>query len=64
LGLPGVVGVRLPADPGGYAARLYDALHELDDASLDAIVVELPPARDEWLAVRDRLRRGASPQVR
>jgi L-threonylcarbamoyladenylate synthase len=64
LGLPGVVGVRLPADPGGYAARLYDALHELDDAGLDAIVVEMPPPGDEWLAVRDRLRRGAAPRGR
>ncbi len=60
LGLAGVVGVRLPADPAGYAARLYEALHELDDAGLDAIVVEMPPAGDEWLAIRDRLRRGAT----
>jgi L-threonylcarbamoyladenylate synthase len=57
---PGVTVVRLPTDPAGYAARLYDVLHELDDAGRDVIVVELPPASDEWLAVRDRLRRAAS----
>jgi L-threonylcarbamoyladenylate synthase len=56
--LPGAVVRQLPKDPAGYAAKLYDTLHELDGSDLDAIVVELPPATDEWLAVRDRLRRG------
>jgi L-threonylcarbamoyladenylate synthase len=60
LHLPGVVQVRMPTDPAGYAGRLYDVLHELDDAGLAGIVVELPPATDEWLAVRDRLQRGAT----
>jgi hypothetical protein len=27
---------------------------------LDAIVVEMPPDEEEWLAVRDRLRRAAA----
>jgi L-threonylcarbamoyladenylate synthase len=58
--VPGVVIAQLPMDPAGYATRLYQALHELDDAKLDAIVVDLPPATEEWLAVRDRLRRGAA----
>jgi L-threonylcarbamoyladenylate synthase len=57
---PGVVVALLPTDVAGYAARLYDLLHELDSARFDAIVVELPPATDEWLAIRDRLRRGAA----
>jgi L-threonylcarbamoyladenylate synthase len=60
LGLRGAVGIPIPKDPAGYAARLYDVLHELDTAGLDAIVVEMPPATDEWLAVRDRLQRGAA----
>ena len=51
----------LPRDPAGYAARLYAALHDLDRAGLDRIVVALPPDTDEWLAVRDRLRRAAAP---
>jgi L-threonylcarbamoyladenylate synthase len=58
---PGVFSVQLPRDPAGYAACLYDALHRLDGAGLDAIVVEMPPATADWLAVRDRLRRAAVP---
>ncbi|MGH7169573.1 MAG: L-threonylcarbamoyladenylate synthase [Gemmataceae bacterium] len=50
----------LPCDPAGYAAQMYAVLHELDAAGLDRILVTLPPDRDEWLAVRDRLRRAAS----
>jgi L-threonylcarbamoyladenylate synthase len=52
--------VVLPPDADGYAARLYAALHELDAAGLDRIVVELPPDGEEWLAVHDRLRRAVS----
>ncbi|HEY7424074.1 MAG TPA: Sua5 family C-terminal domain-containing protein [Gemmataceae bacterium] len=50
----------LPADTAGYAAQLYAVLHELDAAELDRIVVALPPDTDDWLAVRDRLRRAAT----
>jgi L-threonylcarbamoyladenylate synthase len=49
----------MPADAPGYAARLYAALHALDAASVDRIVVDRPPDGDEWLAVRDRLTRAA-----
>jgi L-threonylcarbamoyladenylate synthase len=59
--MPGVVSVQLPREAAGYAACLYDALHRLDEAGLDAIVVEMPPADADWLAVRDRLRRAAVP---
>jgi L-threonylcarbamoyladenylate synthase len=58
-GVAGTV-VRMPADAAGYAARVYDALHELDRRGLSRILIELPPATDEWLAVRDRLTRAAS----
>ena len=47
----------MPSDPAGYAAQLYAVLHELDAEALDRIVVTLPPDSDDWLAVRDRLRR-------
>jgi L-threonylcarbamoyladenylate synthase len=57
---PGVLLRVLPDDPAGYAAQMYAALHELDAAGLDRIVVTLPPDTDDWLAVRDRLRRAAS----
>ena len=51
--------IVLPGDPQGYAAGMYAALHELDAAGLDLIVVTLPPATEDWLAVRDRLQRAA-----
>ncbi|HVK64943.1 MAG TPA: L-threonylcarbamoyladenylate synthase [Polyangium sp.] len=50
----------LPADPEGYAAALYAALHRLDDAGCDSVVVEAPPAGSAWAAVHDRLRRASS----
>jgi L-threonylcarbamoyladenylate synthase len=49
----------MPSDPVSYAAQLYAVLHELDTIGLDSILVTLPPDTDEWLAVRDRLRRAA-----
>jgi L-threonylcarbamoyladenylate synthase len=49
----------MPADAAGYAAHLYAALHTLDDAKVDRIIVDLPPDAEAWLAVRDRLRRAA-----
>jgi L-threonylcarbamoyladenylate synthase len=51
----------MPDDPGEYAFLLYEVLHALDAASVDRIVVTLPPDTEEWLAVRDRLRRAAAP---
>ncbi len=53
----GVPILTLPADPAGYAAGLYSALHVLDDAGLERIVATLPPIGADWLAVHDRLRR-------
>jgi L-threonylcarbamoyladenylate synthase len=50
----------LPADPQEYAADLYAALHRLDDAGVATIVVQEPPDTEDWLAVRDRLRRAAA----
>ena len=55
----GVLVRVLPSDPAGYAALLYAVLHELDTAGLDRILVTLPPDTDDWMAVRDRLRRAA-----
>jgi L-threonylcarbamoyladenylate synthase len=50
----------MPHDPDGYAARLYAALYALDALGLDRIVAARPPETEEWLAVRDRLRRAAA----
>jgi L-threonylcarbamoyladenylate synthase len=56
---PDVVVRVMSSDAVGYAAQLYAVLHELDLAGLDRILVALPPDTNEWLAVRDRLRRAA-----
>jgi L-threonylcarbamoyladenylate synthase len=52
--------VAMPTGAPDYAARLYAALHVLDAAGLDVILAEMPPDEEEWLAVRDRLRRASS----
>ena len=52
--------IALPDDARGYAARLYDALHSLDDARCDAIVVERVPDDPSWAGVADRIRRAAT----
>ena len=40
-----------------YASRLYETLHQLDEAGCEEIWVEMPPEREEWRAIRDRLAR-------
>lgn len=55
-----VLRIMLPADASGYSAGLYAALHQLDGAGLDRVIVEAPPESDEWLAVNDRLQRAAT----
>lgn len=50
----------LSAEPREYAADLYAALHRLDDRGVATIIVRNPPATEEWLAVRDRLKRAAA----
>lgn len=57
--LPGLKALSLSRDPALYANRLYAALHELDAAGVDAILVDIPPAEEAWMAVRDRLERAA-----
>jgi L-threonylcarbamoyladenylate synthase len=51
---------RLPNEPVGYAHGLYAALHRLDAAALDAIVIERVPTAAAWAAIRDRLTRATS----
>ncbi|GIE27508.1 threonylcarbamoyl-AMP synthase [Actinoplanes italicus] len=50
----------LSADPREYAADLYAALHRLDDQGFPTILIQQPPATEDWLAVRDRLSRAAA----
>ena len=54
-----VTTIEMPREAAAYAAQLYAALHSLDDARVDRIIVELPPDEEAWLAIRDRLRRGS-----
>jgi L-threonylcarbamoyladenylate synthase len=58
--VPNVTRIDLPREPIGYAAGLYAALHALDAAGVQRIVVARPPDGDDWLAIRDRLRRASS----
>lgn len=51
--------IRMPQDPSGYAAMLYNTLHAMDCEGLDWVAVELPPDQPEWAAIRDRLIRAA-----
>ncbi|MDX1964774.1 MAG: L-threonylcarbamoyladenylate synthase [Pirellulales bacterium] len=51
--------VELPRNVEVFARRLYAILHNFDEQRLPHVVVELPPEEEIWLAVRDRLRRGA-----
>ena len=52
--------IVLPAEPALYARALYAALHELDAAGVELILVERVPATPAWDAVRDRLQRAAA----
>ncbi|MEO7030773.1 MAG: L-threonylcarbamoyladenylate synthase [Herbaspirillum sp.] len=53
------ISVILPADADGYAHGLYAALRQMDDAGVDLILVQAPPASAAWNGVNDRLRRAA-----
>lgn len=47
--------LHLPDKAEDYEAALYSALRKLDSFGLDSILVEQPPASEEWAAVNDRL---------
>jgi L-threonylcarbamoyladenylate synthase len=57
---PAAVTRQLPADAAGYAAGLYAALHELDQAGVAVIAIEPVPESAEWNAIRDRLKRASA----
>ena len=50
----------MPDDPVTHATMLYAVLHAIDKRSLDRIIVDEPPAGDDWQAIHDRLTRAAS----
>jgi L-threonylcarbamoyladenylate synthase len=62
-GIATVAGPRaelLPDDPAGYAAGLYAALHRLEDAECEVIVIADVPVGAGWDAARDRLKRASA----
>jgi len=52
-----------PESPASYARQLYAVLRRIDDSGCKMIVVEDVPATPEWVAVRDRLVRAATPET-
>jgi len=53
--------IRMPLDAAGYAARLYEALHEADGSGAALIAIEGPRAPGGvWDAIRDRLHRACA----
>lgn len=56
---PAAETIKMPADPAGYAAVLYETLHRLDQQHYDWIAAELPPDEPEWAGIRDRLERAS-----
>lgn len=55
----GSLHMLMPRDPEAYARELYNALHVLDDAGCDYILVEPPPREPAWRAIWDRLKRAS-----
>jgi L-threonylcarbamoyladenylate synthase len=53
--------IVVPDGPQAYARALYAALHRLDEAGCDLILVEGVPEVPEWAGIRDRLSRAARP---
>lgn len=52
--------IALPDDARGYARLFYAALHTLDDAGCDLILLEAPPQDPAWAAIRDRMKRAGA----
>jgi L-threonylcarbamoyladenylate synthase len=55
-----VIARALGTEPVTFGRALFATLHELDDADVELIVVEIPPEDEAWLAVQDRLKRAAA----
>jgi L-threonylcarbamoyladenylate synthase len=51
--------IDLSSAPVVYARGLYAALHSLDAAGVDRIIVECPPEGESWRAIHDRLTRAS-----
>jgi L-threonylcarbamoyladenylate synthase len=54
---------EMPQSARGYAAALYEVLHQADTQNYNWIAVDTPPATPEWEAIHDRLKRAATKEV-
>jgi L-threonylcarbamoyladenylate synthase len=50
---------QMPQSATGYAAALYQSLHQADAGNYRWIAVDVPPSTPDWEAVVDRLKRAA-----
>ena len=51
---------QMPQSAAGYAAALYETLHQADSGNYSWIAVDTPPTTPEWEAIHDRLKRAAT----
>jgi L-threonylcarbamoyladenylate synthase len=54
----------IPHDAEAFARAIYAELHQCDEAGAELIVVERPPAGEQWRGILDRLTRASARQVR
>lgn len=52
--------IVMPHDPASYGRELYAALHELDEAGVELILIEEVPNIPSWEAIKDRLKRATT----
>ena len=50
-----VKSMQLSSNKTEYSKLIYSALHEIDGMNVDEILVELPPSKDSWKDIHDRL---------
>ena len=50
----------IPHDAEAFARAIYSELHRCDEAAVEWIIVESPPAAPEWEGIADRLRRASA----
>lgn len=51
----------IPAHPDGAASQLYRVLRDAENLPVNEILIEAPPTGVVWDAIRDRLKRAATP---
>lgn len=57
--LPELNTCQMPRDASDYGQKLYATLRRLDRDGYDLIVIESPPASEDWYAVNDRISRAS-----